>query len=255
MILNFRSYGSGKPLVILHGLFGSSDNWQTFAKSIADHFQVFTLDIRNHGQSGHSPEFNYDLIARDIWETLESLQISTCNLLGHSMGGKAAAIFALKFPVRVEKLMVIDIAMRSYPPHHQVYFDALLAINLSSMHTRNEAEDSLKTHIEDQTIRQFLLKNLTRDDAGNFKWRFNLEALYQHYEEINIEVISSVPFTKPCLFVKGSLSNYIKESDEAKIKELFPESRIVTIEGAGHWVHADKPLELKEIFLEFMDNE
>ena len=253
MILYHRSIGQGKPLVILHGLFGSADNWLTFAKSISDQYRVIMMDIRNHGHSAHTPDFNYDLISKDIADTLQTLNIPSCYLMGHSMGGKAAAFFTLKYREVVEKLIVIDIALKSYPPHHQRYFDAMLSLNLIETTNRIEADALLQQYIEDTTVRQFILKNLVRTDDGHFNWRFNLAALYQHYDEINIKVETNHPFSHPVLFIKGEKSDYILPDDIAGIRNCFINVNVVTIPGAGHWVHADKPAELKESLLRFLN--
>lgn len=254
MNLYSKLYGDGQAtLVILHGLFGSSDNWQTFAKSIADQYQVVTIDLRNHGLSPHDAEFNLESMALDLKETFDTLNLSGINLMGHSLGGKVAGHFALRHPSYLRSLIVIDIAPRAYPPHHELYFNAMLDLNLQELTTRTQADHWLGKQIRDVGIRQFLLKNLTRDEAGRFKWRFNLESLYRHYDEINIALSSDHPFSKPTLFIKGENSNYIHPEDEMLIKELFARAEVRQIAGAGHWVHADQPAKLKEMVLEFLD--
>jgi esterase len=253
LILHYRSIGQGKPLVILHGLFGSSDNWFSFAKSISDQYRVINLDIRNHGLSAHTPDFNYELISKDIADTLQSLDIPSCYLMGHSMGGKAAVFFTLQNREVVEKLIVIDIALKAYPPHHQRYFDAMLSLNLLETTNRIEADEWLRQYVEDTTVRQFILKNLVRTDDGYFKWRFNLAALYQHYDEINIKVETNLPFTNPVLFIKGEKSDYILPDDISGIRNCFFDVKLETVPGAGHWVHADKPAELKEAVIRFLN--
>lgn len=252
MILYHRSYGSGDPLIILHGLFGSSDNWQTFAKSISDRFQVITMDIRNHGLSAHVDDFNYDLISMDVLDTVKALGIESFYLMGHSMGGKAAACFTTHHADRVKKLIVIDIALRAYPPHHQRYFDAMLSLDLENTANRIEADEWLKQFIDDVIVRQFILKNLVRTEEGKFKWKFNLYALFQHYDEINIPISTVTPVPIPVLFIKGSLSDYIKDEDETHIQSIFNQAEIKSILHAGHWVHADRPDELKEMVMEFL---
>lgn len=254
MKLFYRKSGTGDPLVILHGLFGSSDNWQTFAKSISELYQVITLDLRNHGLSPHEDAFDYALIAGDILETLDDLQLSQVFLLGHSLGGKAAAFFALKYPDRIKKLVIIDIAPKAYPPHHEIYFKTMRSMDFDVISNRIEADVWMQRDITDAAIRQFLLKNLVRDEQGRFRWRFNLEALYRHYDEINVAITSAVPFFKPCLFIRGAKSSYIQPGDTDTIQSLFPNALIQTIPEAGHWVHADKPLELKEMVLYFLEN-
>ncbi|MBP6795605.1 MAG: alpha/beta fold hydrolase [Saprospiraceae bacterium] len=253
MVLHYRSLGQGKPLVILHGLFGSGDNWHSFAKSISGQYQVIMMDIRNHGLSTHTPDFNYELISEDIADTLRSMEISSCYLMGHSMGGKAAAYFTLKYPEWVEKLIVLDIALKEYPPHHQRYFDAMLSMDLVATTNRMDADQWLQQYIDDTMVRQFILKNLVRTDEGQFRWRFHLASLYQHYHEINISIENNHPFTNPVLFIKGEKSNYILPDDMTGIKNCFPLAILETVPGAGHWVHADKPAELKELVLQFLN--
>ncbi|MEP7323946.1 MAG: alpha/beta fold hydrolase, partial [Saprospiraceae bacterium] len=252
MKLFYRIFGTGKPLVILHGLFGSSDNWQTFAKSISDHFQVITIDLRNHGNSPHAHDINFNLIDEDLIETLDEIGLHQYYLLGHSMGGKAAAYHALHHPDRVEKLVVIDIAPRAYAPHHTTYFSVMRGMDFDQITNRIQADVLMQQEIPEVTIRQFLLKNLVRDDSGRFKWKFNLEAIYQHYDEINGELRSDLPFTHPVLFIKGEYSDYITTNDERMIHDLFPLAVLETIPEAGHWVHADQPGKLKERILLFL---
>jgi esterase len=250
--LFYRIFGTGKPLVILHGLFGSSDNWQTFAKSIADRFQVITIDLRNHGNSPHSNEFDFELIDEDLIETLDDIGILQYHLLGHSMGGKIAAYHALHHPDPVEKLIVIDIAPRAYPPHHDIYFSVMRSMDFDQITNRIQADVQMQEMIPEVSIRQFLLKNLVRDDQGRFKWKFNLDALYQHYDEINGELKSDHPFIHPVLFIKGEYSDYITSADNSMINQLFPLAEIETIQGAGHWVHADQPGKLRVLILIFL---
>lgn len=252
MKLFYRIFGTGKPLVILHGLFGSSDNWQTFAKSISDHFQVITIDIRNHGNSPHANAINFNLIDEDLIETLDEIGLHQYYLLGHSMGGKAAAYHALFHPGRVEKLIVIDIAPRAYDPHHTTYFSVMRGMDFDQITNRTQADVQMQQEIPEVTIRQFLLKNLVRDDAGRFNWKFNLEAIYQHYDEINGEIRSDHAFIHPVLFIKGEYSDYITTKDESMIHHLFPLAILETIPQAGHWVHADQPGKLKERILLFL---
>jgi esterase len=251
MILYSKLYGQGNPVVILHGLFGSSDNWQTFAKSLAPYFQVITLDIRNHGKSGHSDEFNYTVIAEDLVETLDLLRVDKFHLVGHSMGGKAAAYFALKYPSRMISLTLLDIALRSYPPHHGIYFDAMFALDLDKIESRKDAEETLGVWIQDMAIKQFLLKNLSRNEQNKLAWKFNLKALYENYDEINVPISSQEECAKPCLVVRGELSSYVREEDESAFLKQFPNSKFITIPEAGHWIHADQPEALKEVLMEF----
>lgn len=245
--------GEGQPLIILHGVFGTSDNWQTFAKQIADRYQVFLLDQRNHGLSPHSDEFDYHVMADDIREFIETHQLENPVVLGHSMGGKAAMFFATKYPGQFEKLIIVDIAPRAYPVHHQKILEALGAVKTNEISSRKEAEDQMKPIIADFGIRQFLLKNLKREDNDSFGWKLNLPVISQNIERIGEAVDDSHPVDKPVLFVGGEKSDYIREEDHALIKKVFPQARIVSIPGAGHWVHAEQPKLLLEEVTNFLE--
>lgn len=249
--LAFREIGNGPPLLILHGLFGSSDNWQTFAKMISDHYRVISLDIRNHGLSPHTDDFSYELITSDLLEFVRDQGLESFYLMGHSLGGKAAAHFALNYPEKVSRLILLDIAMKAYPPHHEVYFKAMLSMDLDKITTRAEADAWLLPDIPTVAVRQFILKNLVRDENGKFRWKFNLDALYQHYDKINIAIESARPFLHPVLLLSGEYSNYIQPEDEPEMKTLFPLMDHIPIPDAGHWIHADQPVKLKEVVLEF----
>lgn len=217
-----------------------------------DQYQVITLDLRNHGLSPHGDDFNYKWMSEDVLETLSDLGLDKVYLLGHSMGGKAAGYIALKHPHRIKKLVIIDIAPKSYPPHHTLYFKVMRSMDFGVITNRIQADQWMQKDIPEVAIRQFLLKNLVRDDQGRFKWRFNLEALYQHYDEINVPLIAETPYHEPTLFIRGALSNYITGSDETLIHALFTNAEITTIEDAGHWVHADQPDKLKKAVVDFL---
>ena len=246
-----REFGSGPPIVILHGLFGFSDNWQTIAKGLAEHHLVVTPDLRNHGRSPHVPEHSYPLMAEDVQAFMEAHWMFHAAIIGHSMGGKVAMQLALSHPDTVEKLVVIDMEPQQAEDNHSAIFQALLGMDLSKMTTRTEAETYLSHHISDLGTRQFLLKNITREDDGTFSWKMNLPVLWKHYADI-LAPVTGEPFDKPTLFVRGSRSNYIRESELPWIKTLFPQAEIVTIEGAGHWVHADRPAELLAVLKAFL---
>lgn len=250
-MLFFREFGQGPPIVILHGLFGFSDNWQTIAKGLADQHLVITPDLRNHGRSPHLPTNSYPEMAADLKAFLEEHWIFSSALVGHSMGGKVAMQFALNNPDMVDKLVVVDIAPGQANDNHSEIYQALLALDLSSLSSRQEADDLLRVRVPDFGTRQFLLKNITRDAEGRFSWKMNLPVLWQTYPDI-LAGVSGEPFDKPVLFVRGGESGYIKDGDFALIKSLFPDSEVVTIPGAGHWVHADKPAELLEILRRFL---
>lgn len=252
MLLNFRTYGNqGPPLVIIHGFLGMGDNWHLLAQQFGKDFSVFVMDMRNHGKSGHSDEFSLPLMVDDIIETLDKEGISKVNIIGHSMGGKVGMLMALENPSLVEKLVVADIAPKAYPPGHDDVFRALHKIDLGTLQTRNEADNLMTQDLPDFSTRQFLLKNLTRDENGNFIWKMNLLVLEKYYSNMSIEIEGS-PFYNPTLFIRGSKSKYILDSDLDVIEKLFPNYILETIEGAGHWLHADKPEEFYGVVNSFI---
>lgn len=255
MLLNHKEYGQGKPIIILHGLFGSLDNWATMAKNLGNHFRVITMDLRNHGNSPHSEEWNYSLMANDVLETMNSLSIEKACLAGHSMGGKTAMVFAGLFPEKIEKLMVIDIGPKYYPPHHHEILEALNSVKVEQITARKEAEEKLGEKISDPGIKQFLLKNLFWVTEGRLAWRFNLKTISEKIEIVGAATPGEgKTILTPTLFVKGSNSGYIKKEDENQIKNSFGEVEIIEIEGAGHWIHAEKPAELFRCFLDFFSH-
>jgi esterase len=252
MQLHFKQFGQGRAVILLHGMLGSSDNWHSIALLLAESFQVFAVDQRNHGQSPHSDEMNYPLMAGDVNEFMASRGLETAAVIGHSMGGKTAMQFALQFPGKVEKLVVADMAPHAYAPAHEKIFTALLALDLKSFLSRQEIEDTLAPEIPDLILRRFLLKNLGRNSAGEFVWKINLRGIAENYLQLREPVFTSVPFAKPALFIRGERSDYISAADEPLIHELFPLSEIQTIAGAGHWVHADQPEKFLECVLKFL---
>ncbi|HEY0736324.1 MAG TPA: alpha/beta fold hydrolase [Herpetosiphonaceae bacterium] len=241
MQLNYQRYGQGAPLIILHGLFGSLTNWNTLSKRFGEHYTVFAVDQRNHGASPHSDESSYLLMAEDLRDFMQEQSLTLAHLLGHSMGGKTAMQFALSYPELVEKLIVVDIAPKAYPPHHDTIFDALCELNLSEYTSRAELDRALASKIDYAPTRQFLLTNVTRDDAGRFAWKINLDGIYQTYDAIIGAIESTSHFDKPTLFVRGETSDYIQDEDRPQIETLFPQAQLVTVKGAGHWVHAEAP--------------
>lgn len=260
MQLAFKTLGSGSPLIILHGLYGNSDNWITIAKSLAENFKVFLIDLRNHGQSPHSNEHNYDVLQQDVVEFFESQNIEKAIVIGHSMGGKTAMLFALRNPGKVESLIIVDIAPKSYKgleslhPHviqHLNIINAYSSINASEYHSRSEVENEFSKYVPDVSLRKFLLKNLGRDKENTFKWNINIDALKNNLPQIldGIEVkkanIDREKLNFQTLFIRGEKSNYILDADIIEIKNIFPKSEIITIFDSGHWVHSEKP----ELFL------
>lgn len=254
MKLHFRALGQGTPFVILHGLFGISDNWQTLAKYFSQKYHVFLLDLRNHGRSPHSEEFDYNCMTDDLMEFMTDQQIQNPVVMGHSMGGKVAMNFALKYPEQVNKLIIVDIAPRPYPVHHQEIINGLNAVDITTMTSRSEAEAALLPYIPEADTRLFLLKNLYRKEDNSFGWRMNLAAIEQNIEEVGRETNSDIPFTKPTLFIKGGKSRYIQDKDIPAIQRLFPQSKIEAIEEAGHWVHAEAPEIFYQLAVNFIDD-
>ncbi len=235
---------SGAPIVILHGLFGLADNWMGIAKALSQTNPVHLLDLRNHGRSPHNPVFNYVAMGGDLHEFMQGQDLRGAVLIGHSMGGKVAMHYACLHPERLSRLVVIDIAPRYYPVHHRVILDALLGVDLANLQNRQQADEQLARHIAETDVRQFLLKNLYRTDAGGFAWRFNLPAINDQIENVGEALPEGFVFHKPTLFVRGGLSYYIKDADMDLILKHFPEARLETVARAGHWVHAEKPAEL-----------
>jgi esterase len=250
MKLYYRQLGQGKPLVILHGLFGFSDNWQTHAKKLAAYYEVTLVDLRNHGHSGWSDEFSYALMVQDLHELLTDLGIQKPILLGHSMGGKLAMHFDQTYPNSIEKLLVVDMGVKAYPPHHAHILAAIHAIDLTKMSARSEAEAILKTFVESEGIRQFLLKNLYWEEKGKLAWRVNFPVLEASMTEILSALPAQESFT-PTLFIRGLLSNYILDDDIPVLESYFPDSQLASIPNAGHWVHAEAPEAFLDAVLSF----
>lgn len=253
MELFHREFGQGSPVIILHGLFGFSDNWQTIAKSLADQHLVITPDLRNHGRSPHVPGHSYPEMADDLKTFMDEHWVFSSALVGHSMGGKVAMQLALAHPDHVERLVVVDIGPGRAEDKHSSIFKALLDMDLSKMKTRQDAESYLSDKIADAGTRQFLLKNITRESDGTYTWKMNLPVLWRHFNDILAPVEGTDPFDKPVLFIRGGKSDYIKDEDFPLIKSLFPQAEIATVKGAGHWVHADKPAELLVLLKDFLN--
>jgi pimeloyl-ACP methyl ester carboxylesterase len=251
MKLIHRIVGEGKPLVILHGLFGNSDNWQTHAKKLAEYYQVILVDQRNHGHSAWSNEFSYELLAADLLELIQDLGFSNVSILGHSMGGKVAMRFMQLYPEMVEKLIVVDIGVKSYPMHHQEILAGIHAVSASAMDSRSDAENLLLPFVPAIRTRQFLLKNLYWKEKGQLAWRMNYLVLEEKMDEILKALPLEENFT-PTLFIRGALSNYILDDDYEILEEVFPDAQFLTIENAGHWVHAEAPDVFMNAVLSFL---
>jgi pimeloyl-ACP methyl ester carboxylesterase len=252
MQLHFKQLGHGEPLVLLHGLFGSGDNWFGVAPKLAEKFHVFAPDLRNHGHSPHHAEMDYPLMAADLEKFFAAQKIESARVIGHSMGGKVAMQFALDFPARVKKLVVVDMSPRAYARTHDKIFAALLALELASFQTRQQIEDVLAPEIPSLNLRRFLLKNLGRDERGKLFWKMNLRGVAENYSRLGEVLSAQKQFDKPALFIRGGKSDYINTADAAEIRQRFPAVEIQTIATANHWVHADAPEEFIRLVLDFL---
>ncbi|WP_348822643.1 alpha/beta fold hydrolase [Flavobacterium aestuarii] len=245
--------GSGKPLLIIHGFLGMSDNWKTLGTQFAtDGFVVHMLDLRNHGRSFHSDEFSYEIMAQDVYDYCKANGLQSIDVIGHSMGGKTAMLLAASYPDLVDKLIVADIGPKFYAPHHQDILEGLNAVDFSNKPSRNEVEEILKAYIPDFGTRQFLMKSLFWLEPGQLGFRFNLKVFNEKIDEIGKALAADMVFDKPALFIRGGNSNYILDSDFEGIIKHFPAFTIQTIPNAGHWLHAENPkmfYELVSVFL------
>ena len=251
MTLNYKSLGEGEPLIILHGLFGMLDNWQSHGRVFAENRRVILVDQRNHGHSDHSESHTYEDMVADLIELMDDLGIDKADILGHSMGGKTAMLAAQLHPDRINKLIVADIAPRKYPIRHQQIIDGLKNVP-SGLAKRTDAEEYLIPFIDEPGVRAFLMKSLYWKEKGHLAFRFNLPVLERYIDDIGGETAQG-RFFEPTLFIYGGNSGYITEADKEQIKFLFPETTFHEIEGAGHWLHAEEPEEFKREVLAFLD--
>lgn len=251
MLLHSNIFGEGKPFLILHGFLGMSDNWKTLGKKFSnENYQVHLIDQRNHGRSFHSDEFNYDVLVQDLEHYCDHYQLEDIVLLGHSMGGKTAMLFASNYPQKVSKLIIADIAPRFYPIHHDQILEGLSCLDFERIKSRKEADYLLGQYVTDFGTRQFLLKNLYWQEKGKLGLRINLLTLKSKVSEVGEALPISKNFSGDTLFLRGERSEYIAFSDETLIKTQFPNSNIKTIANAGHWLHAENP---KAFFIEVMN--
>ena len=252
MQLHFQAQGHGTPLIILHGFLGSLDNWQTVSPRLSSRFTVFTVDLRNHGLSPHDETINYDVMSHDVFEFLEQHSLPSVHIAGHSMGGKVAMQFATDHTERVDKLIVVDMAPRTYEPLQRPVLDALRSIDLSVHKSFGEVDAALMTAIPETAMRRFLLKNLMRDRRTGLRWKINLEAISRNYDGLAKAIAPRRKFEKPACFIRAGRSNYIKDDDVRLIKDIFPAAVIVTVADAGHWVHVDAPEKFLKIVMDFL---
>ncbi|NNL92446.1 MAG: alpha/beta fold hydrolase [Saprospiraceae bacterium] len=239
--LNYKEYGSGEPIVILHGLLGMLDNWHALSKKMAEDYWVISIDQRNHGKSFHSDQFSYQLLADDLNQFLMSKHIPSAHLLGHSMGGKTVMQFLNDYSDMANKAIIVDISPKEYEGGHEKIFESLLAIDLTKVQSRKEVENELMAKLDNLGTVLFLMKNLKRKPEGGFEWKANISKLYASYDNIKGSVELDFVIDNPTLFIKGNNSNYITEEDQKNIKTLFDDVQFLDIDDAGHWVHADQP--------------
>ncbi|MDP4679515.1 MAG: alpha/beta fold hydrolase [Cyclobacteriaceae bacterium] len=251
-LLNYKILGEGQPLIILHGLFGSLDNWMTLGKRFAQGFKVVLVDQRNHGKSFHDYSFSYSVMADDLKNLIEHLKLEQPILIGHSMGGKTVMQYLAFNPTEVKKLIVADIGPKSYPVHHESIINGLKKVSLSNIQLREEVDIQLGKYIPDLGTRTFLMKNLSRTSDGRFEWKMNLDVISDNIEEVGKSLDYYLPLETPCLFIRGSDSSYILDEDLDGIMDIFPEARLETINGSGHWLHADNPQKFFELVTDFI---
>lgn len=255
MKLAYKKLGQGQPLIILHGLFGSADNWQTLGKKFAENFEVYLVDQRNHGHSPHSDEWNYKVMSDDIYELTRENNLKDVIILGHSMGGKTAMQFVANHPELTDKLIVADIAPKHYPPHQNDVIEALYSVELDNITSRKEAEEQLGKKINDFGTKQFLLKNLYWKDDNKLAWRFNLDVIANNIEKVGETFeVESKTINVPTLFLRGEKAKYILDEDIPQIKKIFPNAEVKTIANAGHWIHAEQPKAFYNAVMEFINN-
>jgi pimeloyl-ACP methyl ester carboxylesterase len=241
-MLYSRIEGQGRALLIIHGFLGMSDNWKSFGSLYsAEGFQTHMLDLRNHGKSFHSENFSYEVMSQDVLEYCQEHNLHKVSIIGHSMGGKVAMLFATRYPEMVEKLIVADIGPKYYKPHHQDIFAGLNAVDFSSKPSRTEVEEILYPYVPDFGTRQFLMKNLYWVEPGQLGFRFNLQVFNKEIEVIGTALPEGNIFNKSTLFIRGGNSNYILDADLPEIKKHFPIFELVTIPNVGHWLHAENP--------------
>jgi esterase len=253
MQLHCEKSGRGEPLVMMHGLFGSLENLGAISRILDDHFTLYRLDLRNHGRSPHGDSMSFADMAQDLLEFLDRESLQSPFLFGHSLGGKVAMELACREPGRVKKLVVADIAPVSYPSHHNAILDGLASIDFASVQSRRDADAQLAKFVDEAPVRQFLLKSLERTPGGSYRWRLNVPAILNNYDDLRLAVCEGCQYSGPTLFLRGERSNYIAERNTAEIKAKYPDSTIATIDGASHWLHAEKPDAVAKAIIEFLE--
>ena len=246
-----RVLGEGQPLLIIHGLFGMSDNWQSLAKRYADYFEVHLIDQRNHGRSPHADEFSYLHLSNDLHQYILHNQLNDVVIIGHSLGGKTAMQFAVNYPELLSKLIIVDISPRFYPIHHDKIIEGLKMLDFSILKSRSQADVVLSKYIEEGDVRQFLLKSMYWKEKGQLDFRFNLTSISQNIANVGEALDNEANCSIPTLFIKGGNSNYINDDDEDLIFKHFTGAEIQTLDEVGHWLHAEKPQEFFEMTIRF----
>ncbi|MCP4078068.1 MAG: alpha/beta fold hydrolase [Gammaproteobacteria bacterium] len=250
--LNYTRQGEGDPLLIIHGLFGSSRNWRSLGKQFAQHYHVIMLDLRNHGDSPFDPAIDYELMVKDVIGLMDRLDIQSAHVLGHSMGGKVAMKLCHLYPGRVKKMIIADIAPVAYQHDYDEVIDPVLELNLAEIKNRKDADEQLKKAMPDQRIRLFILQNLSFHE-GKPGWNLNWIAVKKNMSLITgFEAIKDWQISNPCLFIRGSLSDYVTQQSRDLIQQHFTEAQFITIEGAGHWLHAEQPVAFHDAVLNFI---
>lgn len=245
---------SRPPAIIIPGLFGSTTNWRSIAKHIGENYPVWVIDLRNHGRSPHASSHTYAEMCKDLLAFMDQHGLSQIIPCGHSMGGKVAMLFSLLYPERVSRLAVLDMAPVAYQHNPAPFLEALLDVDLRTSKSRNEADRVLQTVIPDTAIRLFLLQNLS-GSAGNYQWRINLPVLHQYMSDIAgfpKELVANHAFSREAVFIYGELSDYVQDSYQAEIAKLFTNAEFASINGAGHWLHADQPDAVVSCLLKFL---
>jgi len=253
MNLAFDVVGKGRPLIILHGLLGSADNWRSMSRRLGAHYKVLAVDLRNHGRSPHSDIFDYDVMVADLREFVEQQALTRIMLLGHSIGGKVAMQFAIDYSEQVDRLVIVDIGPKPYEPSQRYILEALRSLDLTRCKSFADVDAALAAEVSGESLRQFLLKNLARDENGRLRWKVHLEAIDRNYDKLARGLAPGRTFDKPTLFIRGGRSNYIDDDDVPLIRQIFPRAEIATLPEAGHWVHVDAPEEFFQTVLNFLN--
>lgn len=240
MSIDYSVRGEGEPLVLIHGLFGTRENLGAIAKHLSESFQVYSIDLPNHGRSAHVDDFDLRAMADAIHAWMQGVNLASAHFFGHSLGGKAAMELALVYPNNVRKLVVADIAPVHYEHRHEGVFTGLLSIDLDVLQSRVEADQVLAEHVPEKPVRSFLLKNLQRSTEGGFSWRMNLPAIHEHYKNL-IRGNHDARFERPVLFLKAEHSDYIQSEHREQIVSRFPHTELKVVSNTGHWLHAEKP--------------